>query len=438
MNLDLNAIDTQKQSAVMPEKKQQPQLAKESKSNLSQLPRELPKASSLQGSKLLIVEDDADFCEIIAEFAQEKQYQVITASTGKEALAKAKQEQPSAIILDLGLPDMDGLSVLEELKGSLETRHIPVHVISGRDEAPELKQRGAIGYLKKPATDESLAAVFEKFSEVMQSELKNILLVEDDSGSQQAVRELIDSDKIDIHCEGSGEAAIDYIMNNQIGCVILDLDLPDMSGFDLLKHLVKVKETLPPIVVYTGRDLTKEEHEELNHYTSSIVIKGANSSERLLDEVTLFLHSVESDLSNKSRKVIKMLHSGDQTLHGKKVLLVDDDMRNIFALTSELEDYNLDVIMASNGQQAIEKLAQNPDVDLILMDIMMPVMDGYTAIESIRKDKKHKELPIIALTAKAMPGDRDKCLKSGASDYVSKPIDMDQLISVMKVWLSKS
>lgn len=406
----------------------------------SQLHQEAKPVSYTGKLKLLVVEDDVDFRDVIAEFADDKEYEVLKASTGREALEIAKRERPSAIVLDLGLPDMDGVKVLEQLKDDLETRHIPVHVISGRDEDLKLMNQGAIGYLKKPATEDSLSEVFNKFESVMQSGIKTVLLVEDDKDSQLSINELIDSDKIDIHSESDAQGALSYIDTHSVGCIILDLNLPDMTGFELLEILHEKYDVLPPIVIYTGRELSREEHDKLQRYTSSIVVKGVNSPDRLLDEVTLFLHSVETDLSNKSRKVIKMLHSGDETLSDKKILLVDDDMRNVFALSSELEEYNLNVVIASNGQQALEKLneTENNDIKLILMDVMMPVMDGFTAMEHIRNDTKFKELPIIALTAKAMPGDKEKCLQAGASDYIAKPIDVDQLVSMMKVWMPKS
>ncbi|MCF6777027.1 response regulator [Thiotrichales bacterium 19X7-9] len=387
---------------------------------------------------ILIVEDDETFIEILSDYAVEQGYEVKTASSGKDAIEKAVIEQPNAIILDLGLPDIDGIKVLETLKDNLQTRHIPIHVISARDENPQLKAQGAIGYLKKPPTEDSLMDVFKRFSSVLQSDLKHILVIDDDQISQQAVCELIDSDTNTIKAVSNGKEALSYLAANQVDCIILDLNLPDQSGFEILGQLHHTFASLPPVVVYTARDLTEHEHQQLQKYTQSIVVKGVNSPNRLLDEVTLFLHSIENNLPKESRKEIKMLHSGDQALKNKKVLLVDDDMRNVFALSSELEEYALDVVIASNGQQAVDKLKLESDIHIVLMDIMMPVMDGYQAIEEIRKDKQFKNLPIIALTAKAMSDDKEKCIQAGANDYIAKPIDVDQLISMMKVWSAKS
>jgi CheY-like chemotaxis protein/signal transduction histidine kinase len=394
-------------------------------------------AEESETNTILIVEDDNSFAEIVSEFAQEKGYKTLIAKTGKSALSIAIKKRPDAIILDLGLPDMQGKDVLAELKDNLRTRHIPVHIISAADETPELKQLAAIGYVKKPATEQNLNDVFEKFNHTLKNEIKSILLVEDNAGSQTAIYELINSDKISIHAVSSGEEALKYLEENQVGCVILDLTLPDMTGFELLEKLHNSDKTFPPIIIYTGTDLTPTQYEELQKYTTSIVLKGANSPERLLDEVTLFLHSVEDDLSKKSLKLIKMLHNGNQLLSGKRVLLVDDDMRNVFALSSELEEYSLDIIIASNGQLALDKLKKENQIDIVLMDIMMPIKDGYETIKEIRKNKHYRNLPIIALTAKAMAEDKNKCIDAGANDYISKPIDMDKLISMMKIWLSE-
>ncbi len=387
--------------------------------------------------KILIVEDDKDFIEIISDFSKEYGYLVYEATTGKEAIELAEEELPDAIILDLGLPDIDGIKVLEHLKDNLRTRDIPVHVISAREESEEIKARGAIGFLKKPATEETLADVFEQFKSAHQDEIKNVLVVEDNKSNQQAIYELIENEPINIHTVETGQAAIEYAKSNQIDCIILDLKLPDIPGLEVLKKLDKCLDKIPPVVIYTGRELTQEEDAELQKYSSSIVLKGGSSSNRLLDEVTLFLHSIEKEISVPSQKVVRMMHSGNEILKNKKVLLVDDDMRNVFALSSELEDCSLEVVIASNGEQAIRKLDEETNVDIVLMDIMMPVMDGNTAIEKIREDKRFEDLPIIALTAKAMAGDKEKCIKSGANDYIAKPIDVDQLISMIKVWLAK-
>lgn len=386
---------------------------------------------------LLIVEDDESFSEILAKSAIENGYEVVKVTTGKEALSEAVKKKPTAIILDLGLPDMDGEQVLAQLKDDISLRHIPIHIVSAKDETPAIKQQGAIGYLKKPLSNTDLTKIFSKFEGIIQTKIKNILLIEDDENSQLAIRELLDEQTIEIHAEKSGEAAINYLKDNRVDCIILDLNLDGMTGFEVLDKVSENNESLPPVVVYTGRELSEQEYERLQQYTSSIVIKGVSSPNRLLDEVTLFLHSVDSDLSADRRKTVRMLHSGDAILKDKTVLLVDDDMRNVFALTAELEDYDIEVVVATNGEISLQRLDEHPEIDLVLMDIMMPVMDGYTAIKAIRQDDRFKELPIIALTAKAMPEDKEKCLNVGASDYIAKPVDIDQLMSMMKIWMSK-
>jgi CheY-like chemotaxis protein len=386
---------------------------------------------------LLVIEDDVSSAKSLMQIAKDKGYRCLCAGDGHSGLVMAKTYQPSAIILDLGLPDVDGLQVLEQLKFDLSTRHIPIHIISGREESPEFKQKGAIGYLMKPAEEAGLKTVFEKIESVISSEVKKVLVIEDDLSSQVAIERLIDSDKVKFDKAFTGEEARKKIQEGEYDCIILDLNLPDMTGQDLLKQLKSDDVSLPPVVVYTGKELSKDEHEELQRYAASIVVKGAESPERLLDEISLFLHSVEEDLPEEQKEVIRMLHDADNALKDKKVLLVDDDVRNVFALSSTLEDFGLDVLVASNGKIAIDKLNSAGEIDLVIMDIMMPVMDGYEAMTTIRKNDKYKDLPIIALTAKAMTGDRDKCIKAGASDYITKPVDVDRLISMMKVWLFK-
>ena len=264
--------------------------------------------------------------------------------------------------------------------------------------------------------------------------MKNILVIESDNND---ITKLTEGTGNNIHKESNGEAALDHLKNNVVDCVILDFNLSDMTSLDFIKKLQTQIESLPSIIIYTDDNLSKEQHDKLSQYTSSIILKTEQSEERLLDELSLFLHKVGEKALEKNKKHIKMLHSGDDILNNKKVLLVDDDMRNVFALSSELEDLSMDVIIASDGQQALDKLSENNGIDIVLMDIMMPVMDGYTAIKNIRKDKQYVNLPIITLTAKAMPGDKEKSIDSGANDYITKPIDVDHLVSVMKIWLSK-
>jgi signal transduction histidine kinase/CheY-like chemotaxis protein/HAMP domain-containing protein len=390
-----------------------------------------------EDKSILIIEDDATFAQLLMDTAREKGYLCLSAGDGHSGFSLAKKYQPNAIILDLGLPDVDGLQILDQLKFELSTRHIPIHIVSAREETPEPKQKGAIGYLLKPASSEGLTSAFQKIESVLSSKVKKILVVEDDPKGQIAIESLIDNDSITLEQALTGKEAKEKIMSNHYDCVILDLTLPDFSGFELLKQLKKEKVSVPPVVVYTGRELSEEEHKELQCFTSGIVLKGAESPERLLDEISLFLHSVESELPKKQKKMIQMLHNAEKLLSGRKVLLVDDDVRNVFALSSALEGYGLDVIVASNGQVALDKLDNEVGIELVIMDIMMPIMDGYEAMRKIRKNKDYKDLPVIALTAKAMQGDRKKCLDAGASDYITKPVDMEKLLSMMKVWLFK-
>ena len=386
---------------------------------------------------ILIVEDDHDFQNILCEFAQSKGYQVSIASTGHEALAKVTTDKPNAILLDLGLPDMDGMEVLEILKNDSNTQHIPIHIISGHDEISNSKDKGAIGYLKKPVTQETLSEVFNKFENILKSKIKEILLVENNTDSPIEIDKLVNNETVTVKHVNSGHEAIEYLNKNKVDCIIMDLNLPDISSYELLEKISQSQISTPPTIIYTEHHPSTEEYNKLQEYTSSIVIKGTHSSSRLLDEVTLFLHTVESNFSKQHNTTIKMFHSGDEILNDKKILLVDDDMRNVFALSSELEEYNINVIIAPNGKQAIEKLQENTDVDLILMDIMMPIMDGYEAMTEIRKDARFKTLPIITLTAKAMIDDKNKCIQAGANDYISKPVNIEQLISMLKIWLSK-
>ncbi len=407
---------------------------------IENIPLFLPDDRNLLPSKsksLLIIEDDKNFAEIVMDKAKEKKYLCVVAGDGQSGLALATAYQPSGIVLDLGLPDIDGSEILTQLKSDLRTRHIPVHIISSRDETPDVRQKGAIGYFLKSSGSEGLSLVFDKIASVIDNEIKRVLVIEDNLDSQKAIVSLIDNPHIKIDCASTAKSAKEHIIQNNYDCIIVDLNLSDQSGYDLLKSLKKEKINLPPIIVYTGRELTEEEHEALQQYASSIILKGVSSPERLLDEVSLFLHSVESSLLEEQKKIIKTLHNPDKIFSNKRVLLVDDDMRNVFALSNILEERGLDVVIASNGKLALEKLSTEKGINIILMDIMMPIMDGYEAIKKIRGNPQIKNIPIIALTAKAMIDDKEKCLKAGANDYITKPVDVDQLISMIKVWLSE-
>ena len=385
---------------------------------------------------LLVIEDDRNFAGLLVRIAQERGYQCTLAYDGATGLQMALTTNPDAIILDLGLPGFDGLSVLEQLKFHLSTRHIPVHIISARDRGAEGLRMGAIGHLVKPVDADDLAQVFARVERYIDKQVKSVLLVEDDPVGRDAIVALIASDTIEIAEASSGEQALAALRTDDFECVILDLGLPDTSGFDLLRTLhADAALDLPPIIVYTGRDLSREEHALVSELASSIVVKGATSPERLLDEVLLFLHSIEDSLQPAQRHVLRDLHDPEQVLRGRKILLADDNLRNSFALAGALRAHGVTVIIADDGQLALDKLAQEPDIDLVIMDIMMPVMDGYEAIGRIRAQARWRALPIIALTAKAMPEDRARCLAAGANDYMTKPVETERLLSLLRVWL---
>ncbi len=387
---------------------------------------------------VLIVEDDVRFAEILMNLARKRGYRCLVAGDGRTGLQLALEHRPTSIILDLGLPDIDGLDVLGQLKDDLTTRHIPVHVVSAREERTASLRRGAVGFLTKPATTEDIDQAFSKIEDMLHADMRKVLVVEDNEVLRESLVKLIDSKDVEITAVGTGQDACEQISSVQFDGVILDLGLPDMTGFDLLRKFEEICHgQVPPVIVYTGRDLTREEHAELSKVADSIVLKEADSEERVLDEVLLFLHSVESSLPASQQQVIRMLHNPDEVLAGRKILLVDDDMRNTYALSRVLQKSALNVVMADNGKLALERLEAEPDIEMVVMDIMMPVMDGYEAIRAIRAQRRFEKLPVIALTAKAMSEDRAKCLEAGANDYMTKPVDVEKLLSLMRVWLFK-
>jgi len=385
---------------------------------------------------VLIIEDDARFAELLMGYARKKNFKCLAAGDGSSGLKLATAYRPQAIILDLGLPDIDGTAVLDGLKYGLETRHIPVHVISGRSKTPEIMQKGAIGFLTKPINAEDIQNTFERIQKVLDTTVKHILIVEDDESSRKAIETLVAAKGVEITATNSGEDALRLVSDRSFDCVILDLGLPDMTGFDLLRVLNEDPAlSLPPVVVYTGKELTDAELRELSQYTTKVVVKGANSPERLLDEVSLFLHTVESSLPEEQQQILRLLHDPEELLRGRKILLVDDDLRNSFALSKILKNAGLKVVLAENGQVALDVLEKERNVDMVLMDIMMPVMDGYAAMKRIRSQERFKNLPMVALTAKAMVEDRAKCIEAGANDYLAKPVDTSKLISLIRVLL---
>ena len=387
---------------------------------------------------ILVVEDEPNFARILFDLAHELGYNCLVAHGADEGYSLAEEFVPDAILLDMRLPDHSGLTVLQRLKEHASTRHIPVHVISVEDRVEAAMHMGAIGYAVKPTTREELKDVFARLEAKLTQKVKRVLLVEDDDLQRDSIARLIGDDDIEITDVGYAQAALDLLRTNIYDCMIIDLKLPDMLGNELLKRMATEDIcSFPPVIVYTGRNLTRDEEAELRKYSRSIIIKGARSPERLLDEVTLFLHKVESQLSHDRQKMLKTARSRDKVFEGRKILLVDDDVRNIFALTSALEHKGAVVVIGRNGREAIDKLNEVDDIDLVLMDVMMPEMDGYEATALIRQDPRWKKLPIIAVTAKAMKDDQERCLAAGSNDYLAKPIDLDRLFSLIRVWLPK-
>ena len=385
---------------------------------------------------VLVVEDDATFARILYELAHEKQYRCLVAFDADEGLALAREFRPDAVLLDIRLPDRSGLSVLQLLKDDAQTRHIPVHVVSGSDNGEAALHLGAIGFALKPTTREQLMEVFRRIETKLTQKIKRVLLVEDDDRQRDSVVQLISDDDVEIVAVGSGEEALALLRTTIYDCMIIDLKLPDMQGNELLQRMAgESLAAFPPVIVYTGRNLSRAEEADLHRYSRSIIIKGARSPERLLDEVTLFLHKVEADLSSERQRMLKTVRSRDRVFEGRRILLVDDDVRNIFALTSALEQRGVLVEVGRNGFEALEKLDTVADIDLVLMDVMMPGMDGLEATRRIRADARFARLPIIAITAKAMKDDQEQCLAAGASDYLAKPIDLSRLYSLLRVWM---
>jgi len=397
--------------------------------------RELPPD---QTRRLLVIEDEPLFAHILYDLAHELGYRCLVAHGAADGYSLATRFQPDAILLDMGLPDSPGLAVLQRLKDDPQTRHIPVHVVSAMDRPEAAMHMGAIGYAHKPASREQLVDVFRRIEEKLAQKVKAVLLVEDDPVQRESVVKLIGDEDVVITAVESGEEALALLRTRVFDCMVTDLRLPDMQGSELLKRMATEEiVSFPPVIVYTGRNLTRDEEAELLRYSRSIIIKGARSPERLLDEVTLFLHKVEADLSIERRNMLKTVRGRDRVFEGRRILLVDDDVRNIFALTSALEPRGAAVEVARNGREALEKLDQVSEIDLVLMDVMMPEMDGLEATRRLRQDPRFDKLPVITVTAKAMKDDQEQCLAAGASDYLAKPVDLDRLFSLLRVWMPK-
>ncbi|HSP33704.1 MAG TPA: response regulator, partial [Thermoanaerobaculia bacterium] len=387
---------------------------------------------------VLIVEDDTNFARILLDMARDKGFKGIVTSRGESAINLAKRYRPDAMTLDVALPDMEGWTVLDRLKHDRATRHIPVHIISADDEAGRALRLGAFATLQKPVTKDGLDEAFKKIRGFVDRPNKSLLIIEDDETQRQAMGELIGGEgDVEISSAATGEEALKILRERRFDCIVLDLGLPDMSGFDFINR-VKTELHIDdiPIVVYTGRELSRKEESDLKRIAEAIIVKDVSSPDRLLDETALFLHRVEANLPEHKRQMLEQLHESDPVLAGKTALIVDDDMRNIYALTSLLERHKMKVLYAESGGEGIQQLQKHGgDIDVVLMDVMMPEMDGYEATRRIRGTEQFKNLPIIALTAKAMKGDREKCMEAGASDYITKPIDAQQLVSLLRVWL---
>jgi CheY-like chemotaxis protein len=387
---------------------------------------------------LLVIEDDPHYAKVLLNLARDTGFKAIVAKTGEQGLHLARKHRPTAISLDVFLPDMLGWTVLNQLKRDPATRHIPVQILTIEEERQYSLERGAFAFMNKPATTEGLEAALQRIKEFASPRIRELLVVEDDPTEQMSIAELIGFDDVKITAVGSGAEALEALRERQFDCIVLDLRLPDVTGFELMEEIQKderLRDT--PIVVFTGRELTTEEEEELRHKAKSIVLKGVRSPERLLDETALFLHRVVTDLPPAKQRMIETLHQSDEPLQDRKVLVVDDDIRNIFALNSLLERHKMAVISATNGQDAIDLVEGTDGLALVLMDVMMPEMDGYETMRRIRSNPRFRMLPIIALTAKAMKGDREKCLEAGASDYVAKPVNTEQLLSLVRMWLHR-
>jgi CheY-like chemotaxis protein/signal transduction histidine kinase len=387
---------------------------------------------------LLIVEDDPHYARVMVDLAHDTGFKVLVAMRGAEALGLAREYQPCAVSLDVFLPDMLGWTVLSQLKQDPSTRHIPVQIVTLDEDRQHGLARGAFSFLSKPTTTEGLGAALTRIKEYAQPRRKRLLVVEDNTAEQMGVTELLGHDDIDIATVSTGTDALSALREEPADCVVLDLKLPDMSGFEVLERIRDDASLCDvPVVVFTGRELSPDEDAQLHTMARSVVVKGVESPERLLDETALFLHRVVSELPLEKQRMLERLHSSDEDLVGRTVLLVDDDARNIFALSSVLERRGMRVLTATTGSEAISVIESRPDVAIVLMDIMMPGMDGYETMQVIRANPAFRRLPMIALTAKAMKGDREKCLEAGASDYLAKPVNTEQLLSALRMWLHR-
>jgi CheY-like chemotaxis protein len=392
---------------------------------------------------ILIVEDDVNFAAILRDLVREQGFQCVVTHTAGDALVAARLYRPSGVLLDIQLPDHSGLGVLDQLKRDARTRHIPVHVTSVATVAQEVLELGAVGYAMKPVKREDLIAALHRLEEKFSQSLRRVLVVEDDPSQRESIRHLLGSEDVQITAVATATEAFAQLQKVTFDCMVVDLSLPDLSGYELLERMAEQDDvSFPPVIVYTGRTLTREEEQRLRRFSRSIIIKDARSPERLLDEVTLFLHQVESNLPTDRQRMLRAARDRESLLDGRRILIVEDDARNIFALSSLLEPKGVRLEIARNGREALAALQRTQaqretSVDLVLMDIMMPEMDGITAMQEIRKRLEWGKLPIIALTAKARKDDQDKCLAAGANDYIAKPLDVEKLLSLIRIWIPR-
>ena len=392
---------------------------------------------------ILIIEDDDAFARILYDLAHDLDFQCLIAQDAEEALAVVQQYMPNAIVLDIGLPDHSGLSVLDRLKRDARTRHIPVHVVSGSDYTHTALSLGAIGYMLKPVKREELVDAFKQLESRLTQRVRHVLIVEDDKVQRESVARLLKAHDVETTAVGTAAECLERLREQTYDCMVLDLSLPDATGYQLLETLSHEDAySFPPVIVYTGHDLSHDDEQRLRRYSKSIIIKGAKSPERLLDEVTLFLHQVVSELSPEQQKLLKKAKSRDAMLEGRRILIVEDDVRNVYAVTNIFEPLGAVVSIARNGREALDALEKSQNdpataIDLVLMDVMMPEMDGLTATREIRKKSEWKKLPVIMLTAKAMKDDQERCMEAGANDYMAKPLDVEKLISLVRVWMPR-
>jgi CheY-like chemotaxis protein len=387
---------------------------------------------------ILVIEDDLRFAAILVELAHELNFDCIHTTTGDEGYQLAREHGPSAILLDVGLPDQSGLGVLERLKRDPQTRHIPIHMLSVDDYTHTALEMGAVGFAQKPVAREGLVMAIQRLELQMKKDARRILVVEDNQPLRENLALLLTGEGIEITTVGTVAEALTQVSQVTFDCMVMDLMLPDASGYQLLEQMAAGgKYSFPPVIVYTGRALSPQDEQRLRRYSQSIIIKGARSPERLLDEVTLFLHRVEATMPPDQRALLMQARQRDAAFEGRRILIAEDDVRNIFALTSILEPLGAELVVTRNGREAVNALSARNDIDLVLMDLMMPEMDGLAATRAIRKLPQHARLPIIALTAKAMRDDRQHCLDAGANDYIAKPIDIDKLVSLCRVWMPR-